>query len=101
MMLANRHQLRSRRHAAHQRPGTIVRLERQDRFDFAVLRKRLRARQKNRAAIAIDAVAALLRRSQTLRDAMLVAQKEVGGIDSDDVAFSLLHFESPQHRSRK
>ncbi len=101
VMLANRHELRDRGHATDERAGTIVRLERQHRFDFGVLRKGFRSRQINRAATAIDGVVALLRRAQASRDAMHVAREEVGGVDCDGIGFALLDFEAPQHRSRE
>src|SRR5205809_792672 len=101
MMLAHRHGLRSRRYAADQRSRTLLRLERQCGFDFAVLRKRLRPRHVDGAAVLVDAVASLLRLAQPRRNAMLVAQKEVGRIDNDAIAFALLHFEAPDHRAGK
>src|SRR2546425_244919 len=100
-MLADGDELRSRSDAADQRARTIVGLQCQDRLDFAVLRKRLRARKKNRAPISIHAVVALLSRAQPIGDAMLIAQKEIGAVDGNDIAFALLHFESPKHGPRE
>src|SRR5438270_565273 len=73
MMLADGDELRDRSDAADERSGTIVCLECQRRFDLGVLRKRFRSRQVNRAAILIDRVAALLRCSQSIRNAMHVS----------------------------
>ena len=89
-MLANGDDLRLRRDAADVAPRLLARLERQRGLDLGVARKGLRARQEDRAAVAVERVASLLRAAQAVGDAVLVAEEEVGGVDEDGVALARL-----------
>src|ERR1041385_4490866 len=69
--------------------------------NVGVARKGLRVRQEDRAAVAVERVASLLRAAQAIGDAVLVAEEKVGGVDEDGLALARFDFESPQHRLRE
>src|SRR5436190_23675308 len=96
-MHAHRDEGRHRRDAADQIARPVLRLEREDRLDFGVARKGFRAWHENRAAVAIDRVAPLLRGAKSIGDAVLIADEKVGAIDDYTVRVARLDLERPQH----
>ena len=80
-MLADRDHFRGGRDAADERSGTIAGGERQRGLDLGIAGKGFRAREVERAAVAVERIRALLRIAQATRYAVSVREKELRGVD--------------------
>src|SRR6185503_17235758 len=76
VMLPDRQRGGRRRRLLHETAGILVGGEGQRRFDLGVLREALGARQVERAAALVEAIAPLARLAQAIDDAMRVAHEE-------------------------
>ena len=97
MMFADGDGFRRGRDLAHPRTGVVAGKSERG-FDFGVERKILGSPKVDVASRGVQFVRALLFAAKSFRNAVRIAQEEIGGIDEDILAFFGGHGETPQRR---